>query len=86
MFSSGKLLASSPSDPYFNYNTLLLKETGTNGQQNNTFVDGSVNNFTITRNGNSTQGTFAPFGNFWSNYFSISIGNLNYDLKFLKNI
>jgi len=70
MFSSGKLLASSPSDPYFNYNTLLLKEVGTNGQQNNTFVDGSVNNFTITRNGNSTQGTFAPFGNFWSNYFA----------------
>jgi hypothetical protein len=70
MFSSGKLLASSSSDPYFNYNTLLLKETGTNGQQNNTFVDGSVNNFTITRNGNSTQGTFAPFGNSWSNFFS----------------
>jgi len=70
MFSSGKLLASSPSDPYFNYNTLLLKEVGTNGQQNNTFVDGSVNNFTITRNGNSTQGTFAPFGNSWSNFFS----------------
>jgi hypothetical protein len=75
MFSSGKLLASSPSDPYFNYNTLLLKETGTNGQQNNTFVDGSENNFTITRNGNSTQGTFAPFGNFWSTYLN---GTSNY--------
>ena len=72
MFSSGKLLASSPSDPYFNYNTLLLKEVGTNGQQNNTFVDGSVNNFTITRNGNSTQGTFAPFVNSWSNFFNAS--------------
>lgn len=40
MFSSGKFLPtpSASSDPYFNYTTLLLKDTGTNGAQNNTFT------------------------------------------------
>lgn len=57
------------SDPYFMYNSLLLPGTGTNGAQNNTFLDGSTNNFTITRNGNTTQGTFSPYGPNWSNYF-----------------
>jgi hypothetical protein len=60
------------SDPFFNQTTLLLNGNGTNGAQNNTFVDGSPNNFTITRNGNTTQGTFSPFSNpegAWSNYF-----------------
>ena len=59
-------------DPFFQYNTMLLPGQGTNGAQNNTFLDSSTNNFTITRNGNTTQGTFTPFsgtaGN-WSNYF-----------------
>ena len=59
----------STADPYFIYNTLLLSANGTNAAQNNTFVDSSTNNFSITRNGNTTQGTFAPFGNLWSNYF-----------------
>jgi hypothetical protein len=58
------------SDTYFNLVTLLLPGTGTNGAQNNTFVDGSTNNFTVTRNGNITQGTFSPFSQTgWSNYF-----------------
>ena len=57
------------SDPYFNYVTALLHGDGTNGAQNNTFLDSSTNNFTITRNGNTTQGTFSPYGNNWSNYF-----------------
>jgi hypothetical protein len=57
-------------DPYFNYTTLLLHGNGTNGGQNNTFLDSSSNNFTITRNGNTTQGTFSPFSQTgWSNYF-----------------
>lgn len=57
-------------DPYFNYTTLLLHGDGTNGAQNNTFLDSSTNNFTITRNGNTTQGTFSPFSQTgWSNYF-----------------
>ena len=56
-------------DPNFENVTLLLHGDGTNGGQNNTFVDGSANNFAITRNGNTTQGTFSPYGNLWSNYF-----------------
>jgi len=48
-------------DPFFENVTLLLPGNGTNGAQNNTFLDGSTNNFTITRNGNTTQGTFSPF-------------------------
>jgi hypothetical protein len=57
-------------DPLFQYNTLLLNGNGTNGAQNNTFLDSSTNNFTITRNGNTTQGSFSPYGNLWSNYFT----------------
>jgi hypothetical protein len=57
------------SDPFFEYVTMLLPGNGTNGGQNNTFLDSSTNNFTITRNGNTTQGTFSPYGSNWSNYF-----------------
>jgi len=58
-------------DAYFNLVTLLLNTTSTNGAQNNTFLDSSTNNFTITRNGNTTQGTFTPFSQTgWSNYFN----------------
>jgi hypothetical protein len=57
-------------DPYFPYVTMLLHGDGTNGAQNNTFLDSSTNNFTITRNGNTTQGSFSPYGSNWSNYFS----------------
>lgn len=57
-------------DTYFYLVALLLPGNGTNGAQNNTFLDSSTNNFTITRNGNTTQGTFSPFSQTgWSNYF-----------------
>jgi len=56
-------------DPQFNYVTMLLHGDGTNGGQNNTFLDSSTNNFSITRNGNTTQGSFSPYGSNWSNYF-----------------
>ena len=56
-------------DPYFPYVTMLLPGNGTNGAQNNTFLDSSTNNYTITRNGNTTQGTFSPYGSNWSNFF-----------------
>ena len=66
-------------DPYWEYVTLMLHGNGTNGAQNNTFLDSSTNNFTITRNGNTTQGTFTPYGSNWSNYFdgssSVSIAD-----------
>ncbi len=63
--------APASTDPQFNYVSLLLNDTGTNGQQNNTFLDSSSNNFTITRNGTPTQGSVTPYwpDGQWSNYF-----------------
>jgi hypothetical protein len=67
--------AAPTTDPFFNQTTLLFHGDGTNGAQNNTFLDSSSNTFTITRNGNTTQGTFSPFslpnGEF-SNFFDTS--------------
>jgi hypothetical protein len=57
-------------DPQFNYVTMLLHGDGTNGAQNNTFLDSSTNAFSITRNGNTTQGSFSPYGSNWSNFFN----------------
>jgi len=66
-----RVAAASAVDPFFNYVTALLHGDGTNGAQNNTFLDSSTNNFTITRNGNTTQGTFSPFSQTgWGNYFN----------------
>ena len=65
-------------DEYFEYTTLLLPGNGTNGAQNNTFLDSSSNNFTITRNPTAgpnapTQGTFSPFSQTgWSGAFNTS--------------
>ena len=72
MFAASKTATPSVSgpDPQFNYVTMLLHGDGTNGAQNNTFLDSSTNNFTITRNGNTTQGSFSPYGSNWSNYIS----------------
>ncbi|MEI8142963.1 MAG: LamG domain-containing protein, partial [Chitinophagia bacterium] len=55
-------------EPYFAYNSLLLSGNGTNNANNNTFVDSSTNNFAISRAGNTTQGSFSPYGDNWSNY------------------
>ncbi len=62
-------VSSLPSDDNFENVTFLLNGDGTNGAQNNTFLDSSTNNFTITRNGNTTQGSFSPYGSNWSNFF-----------------
>jgi hypothetical protein len=59
-------------EPYSPYTTLLLNGEGTastNGANNNVFIDSSTNNFNIQRNGNTSQGTFSPYGSNWSNYF-----------------
>ena len=60
-------------DPYFKNTTLLLHaDNVSNSAQNNTFLDSSSNAFAITRNGNTTQGSFTPFSKaagYWSNYF-----------------
>ena len=69
MFAASKSGSADAKDANFKNVTMLLHGNGTNGAQNNTFVDSSTNNFTITRNGNTTQGTFTPYGSNWSNYF-----------------
>lgn len=69
MFASNTTNVNEQPDAQFNYVTMLLHGDGTNGAQNNTFLDSSTNNFSITRNGNTTQGTFSPYGDNWSNYF-----------------
>jgi hypothetical protein len=75
MFAASKtkqVAAAGTSDPYFPYVPLLLETTSTNGQQNNTFLDSSTNNFTITRNGTPTQGSVTPYwpNGYWGNYFN----------------
>lgn len=65
----GEAVAGVTGDASFKYVTLLLSGDGTNNANNNVFRDSSNNNFTVTRNGNPTQGTFSPYGNNWSNYF-----------------
>ena len=134
MFAASKSGSVEDKDAQFNYVTMLLHGDGTNGSQNNTFLDvGAVftasvtlttmtvsaitsgtilightisgsgvssatisaqltgttggtgtytvsvsqtvtsgtisSSFAITRNGNTTQGTFTPYGSNWSNYF-----------------
>ena len=98
MFLANKLnkgagAAAAPADAQFNYVTMLLHGDGTNGAQNNTFLDSSTNNFTITRNGNTTQGSFSPYGSNWSNYFggsasyitvpsTLALSTSNYTIEF----
>ena len=59
--TSGAVDTGEETDPNFNQTVLLLHGDGTNGGQNNTFVDSSSSGHSITRNGNTTQGTFNPF-------------------------
>jgi len=49
--------------------TSLLTSQSNQPVANNTFLDKSTNDFAITRNGNTTQGTFSPYGANWSYYF-----------------
>ena len=71
-------------DIYFNLVCFLLNTSSTTGLQNNTFVDSSANNYTITRVFASgpnapTQGTFSPFSpTGWSNFFNGSTDYLSY--------
>jgi len=66
-------------DPNFNSVSLLLHGDGTNGSQNNTFLDSSTNNFTISRFGNTTQGTFNPFVSSPPYSPSVNGGSLYFD-------
>jgi len=73
MFAASKTdsVSGAAPDAQFNYVTMLLHGDGTNGAQNNTFLDSSTNAFSITRNGNTTQGSFSPYGSNWSNAFNL---------------
>ena len=64
----------------FANNVLLIHADGTNNQNNHHFLDSSNNNFTITRNGNATQGTFSPFSQTgWSAFFDGTGDYLTYN-------
>jgi len=73
MFAASKSgrRAVAATDPYFPYVPLLLETTTTNGQQNNTFLDSSTNNYTLTRSGTPTQGSVTPYWpeGYWGTYF-----------------
>ncbi len=49
--------------------TSLLTLQTNQPANNNAFLDSSTNNFLVTRNGNTTQGSFSPYGPLWSTYF-----------------
>lgn len=53
-------------------NTSLLTLQNNQSVNNSVFLDNSSNNFLVTRNGNTTQGTFSPYGGNWSAYFDPS--------------
>lgn len=56
-------------DTYFKNTVLLLSGDGTNGAQNNTILDSSSNNLTMTRGGALSQGSVSPFSKTgWSLY------------------
>jgi len=50
--------------------TSLLTLQNNQSVNNSVFLDNSSNNFLVTRAGNTTQGTFSPYGGNWSNYFA----------------
>jgi hypothetical protein len=58
-------------------NTSLLTTQYNGGGNNSGFKDSSQFNFPITRNGNTTQGTFTPYSADWSNYFDGTERELN---------
>lgn len=60
--------------------TVLLTLQNNQSQNNNQFRDSSSSNFTITRSGTPTQGTFTPFSQTgWSGYFD-GVGGTNINL------
>jgi hypothetical protein len=76
---SGGFTADGPAvaDPYWQYVSYLSQSAEANAAQNNTFLDSSTNNLSITRNGSTTQGSASPFSPDWSNYFNGSTAYLS---------
>jgi len=71
LLASAKSL-STPADVNFKYVSMLLHGDGASGGQNNSFsaTDASSTNYTLTRNGSLTSGSFSPYGSNWSVYQS----------------
>ena len=67
-------------NPPFQYVSMLLQGDGTNGAQNNTFLDSSSSVRTVTRVGTPTQGSFSPYGPNWGNYFPVGSSRGSTDL------
>ena len=59
-------------------NTQLLTCQTNQPHTNSQFLDNSSNALNITRTGNTTQGSFSPYGANWSNYFDGSGDYLQY--------
>ena len=67
-----------PPPPFTADTSILVYGTGANNTANNTFIDSSSNNFTITRVGNTTQGSFSPFSNGSGTYNASTMGGSIY--------
>jgi hypothetical protein len=65
-------------DPYWSSVSLLLPGNGTNGANNNTFLDSSSNNFGITKYGAPGQGSFSPFSSA-APYSTANGGSISFD-------
>ena len=81
-FLAQKLISASgateETDADFNITTSLMHFDGSNNGNNNTFLDSSDSGHTITRNGNTTQGTFSPFSaeeGKWSTEFPVGVAS-----------
>ena len=73
--ASSFTLVFAAADQFYNQSIVLTTSSVNNGN-NNVFVDSGTNNFAITRNGNTTQGTFSPYSPAgWSGFFD---GNNDY--------
>jgi hypothetical protein len=61
------------SDPIRNLDVLAIKANSDNLSTNDTFIDSSINEFSFTRAGNITQGSFTPHKpGSWSSYIPAS--------------
>ena len=56
-------------DASWSYVSMLLSTTSLSNANNNLFADSSGAFNPISRTGNTTQGSFTPYGSLWSNYF-----------------
>ena len=59
--ATGSTVYDADRDPYRGNVVLHLTGNGPSYGQNNAFMDSSINNYPITRNGSATQGSFSPF-------------------------